>query len=251
MHLQGVKPIPLSLIDSAFAWSMSILFVACGAGGGETVTDIGRCLAGDCRVSHDGFVEAIVAPDIFEVGSGEMSVFICPEGGGETGCPCEVGEDCQSSICMMHMGDRYCSESCVEECPGGWTCAETAVGGVDRMYVCTSLYPSLCLPCVVSSDCQAANERCVLYGDDVGRFCGVACSVSQPCPAGYDCQISETAEGEHLAQCVLDGQECPCSGYAAQQQLHTVCALSNEHGTCPGWRTCGNELYLLEWPAGL
>jgi hypothetical protein len=166
---------------------------------------------------------------------------IC-SGGGCFLDPCVDGSDCQSGLCVLHMGNKVCTQACVEECPGGWQCEQISAGGPDSVWACVSPFTHLCHPCIDNADCESATgekDVCVDYGK-VGRFCGASCSVTD-CPAGYTCAEATTVEGAVLKQCVNDAGVCSCSALAVELGVVTTCYSSNDAGFCEGQRTCTED----------
>ena len=164
---------------------------------------------------------------------------LCMEPGG-FGCGCASNDDCSSGWCVFHLGGKLCTETCVTECPAGWSCEPAP--GPDPVFVCASLYPSLCLPCTKSDDCKdLGGGKCVVYGPDMGAFCGAGCDKGIPCPVGYECKEIETTEDQTSSQCTLVGGECSCTVYAIAEEAQTGCSITNEFGACPGWRVCSGE----------
>jgi len=151
---------------------------------------------------------------------------------------CGSNGDCLSGWCVQHLGEKVCTEPCVGECPPGWTCQDLS-GGVDKVWVCLSAAPSLCLPCVDSKACDGG--KCIRYGDEAGAFCGANCDETGPCPSGYECKAVNTVEGAQASQCVLTAGECTCTAHAIAGLLETACYRSNEWGKCGGIRLCGQE----------
>jgi hypothetical protein len=130
----------------------------------------------------------------------------------------------------MHMGEKVCSKTCDAACPDGWSCT-LVTGGGDGQYVCTSNFPHLCLPCESAEGCASeAPAACVQYPDEL-TFCGGACDLETPCPAGYDCQEVAISSGGMSFQCVAQAGVCPCSAYAIASGLGSPCTQENEHGS--------------------
>ena len=170
---------------------------------------------------------------------------MCEAGPAGFGCPCVGNVDCASGWCVLHLAEQVCTKTCVEECPDGWSCEETQ-GGTDTVYVCKSLFPSLCLPCELSVQCEGKAARCVDYGGPAGSFCGAACNNGEagdltPCPAGYECLEGTTTEGQEAAQCVSLDVECACTAYGVADQAQSGCYLTNDFGTCAGFRVCSAD----------
>jgi hypothetical protein len=165
------------------------------------------------------------------------------------GCLCNSSQDCLSGWCVFHFGEKVCSDFCTDSCPTNWTCSETS--GPEIVHLCISLYPSLCLPCNNSTECQALGSgKCVQYQDKAGAFCAEGCSEKSPCPSGYECQEVLTIEEQSSSQCILAQGECSCTEYAITAESQTACAVTNAHGSCSGWRVC-SEGGLSECSAAL
>ena len=156
-------------------------------------------------------------------------------------CPCMEKSDCESGWCVFHLGGKVCSMNCAEECPPTFQCRETATAGTDTgtALVCQSAFASLCLPCIKDADCPGSGDRCVLYPEGKGAFCGGKCGPEKACPAGYECKTLDTILGGTAEQCMNSSGECACSNFAVAELLGTTCSIANEHGVCPGWRQCG------------
>jgi len=209
-------------------------------------------VTGDDSDDSSGPAEVHIAPadvaDLQEVlpdlllpeTAGEVVAWECLEEG-QPGCPCGENEDCKTGFCVFHRGDRVCTTACMEECPPGWACKEMSGFGSDAVFICVSKFQSLCLPCSTSDECFDFSDRCVLYENGAGSFCGGACDADQPCPNGYDCKEMMTMEGIIANQCVSSAGQCECSSYAKSMELGTHCYKSNDWGTCSAWRSCGEE----------
>ena len=201
---------------------------------GDDVRIPGELVQKDESEPDDAF-----APDFGPVDTPTFDEQSCQPG---TGChlePCLEPADCQSGICLLHMGELVCSDTCVEECPAGFECKTSTLFGPDLTYVCMSLHPGLCLPCEANKDCEGIaglGSACIAYGAD-GYYCGDQCDEAGDCPAGYGCEQSATVDGLLVSQCVA-AAGCDCSAYAVSQALSTACFAENEHGICDGVRTC-------------
>ena len=157
--------------------------------------------------------------------------------------PCSSNDDCDSGLCIDHMGDQVCSEFCAEECPQGWQCKEISFGGSDLVFACVSPYPRLCRPCHNDADCVSADgqeNRCVKYPAE-GFFCGVACGAGKICPDGFSCTEVLSADGVPVTHCVADSGQCPCTATSTALALSTPCKNNNEFGTCNGLRVCTQD----------
>ncbi len=165
----------------------------------------------------------------------------CKPGDGCFLDPCDENGDCLSGWCVEHMGDKVCSQTCVEECPAGWTCKQVDGGGADVTYICVSPHARLCRPCATQSDCGTSygvEGVCVSYAE-AGSFCGSACDQDDDCPDGFVCEASLTTSGATLSLCVSAAGECTCTATSIQLGLSTPCQAANEQGTCTGLRICG------------
>ena len=172
-----------------------------------------------------------------------FDVNACQGGTGCWGEPCAANKDCQSGICLLHMGEMVCSEMCVEECPSGFECRSSTLFGPDTTFVCESRYPALCLPCKATADCEelaGLGSACVKVPGE-GFFCGSGCFADSDCAQDYECLQVPTVDGLLTTQCMAVQGQCGCSGHAAGQALSTVCSNENEFGLCDGTRTCGSD----------
>ncbi|MFH1530554.1 MAG: hypothetical protein ABIK09_07455 [Pseudomonadota bacterium] len=205
-----------------------------GAGEPDTVRweTVPSDLPGD--LSPDALVEDLAVFD-------EASP--CEPGTGCFGDSCDTGADCLSGYCVLHMGERICSDLCVEECPAGFECRQVAQAEPDVVFICASRYPALCLPCATDAECSdlaGPGSSCIDYGPG-GHFCGVVCAAEADCPGGTVCDQVATVEGLLTAQCVHEAGACPCTAYAVATGAAALCSNENEHGTCSGMRTCTGE----------
>ena len=164
----------------------------------------------------------------------------CEPGSGCFGEPCTGPEECQSGLCLDHMGDLVCSDYCIEECPAGFTCEQLSGTGTDLVFACVSPFSHLCRPCHDGQDCAGAGgteSACVRYADE-GWFCGADCLEHEDCPAGFSCLESDIGTGLSSLQCVSQAGVCACSDKSITLGLTTVCESANEFGTCQGQRAC-------------
>jgi len=229
-------------------FALSALIFACdrgsSAGSGEFDADAGRDPGADADEeivlvppTPDGGADAApdtpFVPDVPDAFSG------CEAGEGCVGDPCEEGADCISGWCVDHLGGSVCTDTCVEDCPAGWSCDQVGMEP-DLIFICVSLHPTLCVPCAVTANCASGTGTqvpCVSYGDE-GAFCDGPCDEKDDCPEGYACQEVETVVGATLMQCVSDTGTCECTAKSIALGLSTPCAFENEHGRCDGVRIC-------------
>jgi len=155
-------------------------------------------------------------------------------------CPCEEGKDCLSGFCELHLGEQLCTQTCLEDCPEGWDCVNSSSGGPDRILLCVSLHPSLCVPCVTKGDCHG-DDDCFVHGPEAGAFCSPWCGADLACPTGYTCAALDTVTGVPGFACVPDDGECLCSTYSINKHKSTPCEVTNQWGTCGGVRICEED----------
>ena len=188
-------------------------------------------------------VETIAPADAPVLDLEEETRFTGCEGGGCFLDPCDSNADCQSSLCVFHLGEKVCSKTCIEDCPDGWNCEQVSMFGSDMVFVCVSQFSHLCLPCADVEDCQPVSGTdvlCVSYQTE-GFFCGASCDAAKPCPGGFECKSAFTTEGTSSKQCVYAAGVCPCTETAVDLGLATPCAVDSEYGTCLGVKACTAE----------
>lgn len=171
--------------------------------------------------------------------------------------PCRNHDECQSSLCIPHVGQNICAAECVNgTCGRGFVCIPPSANSTKSL--CHSLAPNLCLPCGASPECgsQLATSpaRCVAIprGDGAGiaaAFCGVPCTSYADCPQGYVCGESMSVEGEISHQCLLAAGMCTCTASALELDLKSVCSNSASGASCLGHRSCTPSGSLTECDA--
>ncbi len=173
----------------------------------------------------------------------ELDLFQECESG--TGCPgesCTENGECQSGLCVPHLGGHVCSEFCVEECEPGWVCRQIPSFAPDVVFGCVSDFPTLCRPCVDDEQCIAVENSAVcIDGGATGSFCGGSCSDNTPCPNGYSCQEVQSVNQIASSQCVPDSESCPCTDSSIANTFWTSCWQENEFGLCEGKLICAEE----------
>jgi hypothetical protein len=232
--------------------AVACLLASCSTGGQVGAPDASQD-AVDVR-QEDAGVETEQPADAVEVADDLGKQDTTPEAVEEVtpacipgqGCfldPCVDSGDCVLGPCVEHLGGKVCSQTCIEECPAGWTCKQMSSQGGDTMFACVSPFTHLCRPCAAPGDCLSSEtgveDVCVSYGD-AGSFCGAACPDGQ-CPPGYSCVDSVSTEGFASKQCKADVGLCGCSELARKLGLSTPCQVTNEHGTCLGNRICTDK----------
>jgi hypothetical protein len=153
---------------------------------------------------------------------------------GEFGAPCGGNIDCFSGLCIDSDLGPVCTRTCVEECPGGWSCRGVS-SGTDVVFVCVPQTDRLCSPCTVDNQC--GTGYCLTFED--GRRCSAACKNDGDCPDGYVCEdtTTEGVSGASSLQCVPVNNDCSC--LPGQEGLERPCNNQNPAGTCWGNQTCG------------
>ncbi|HAN30446.1 MAG TPA: hypothetical protein DCQ06_02510 [Myxococcales bacterium] len=179
--------------------------------------------------------DTIISPDV------SMEDTAAPEPG-TFGAPCEDNGDCDSGFCVSARNGKVCSQTCIEDCPSGFQCAEQKRSGGDISYVCVPKFLYLCDPCQDNISCNDTGKSgnvCVSFGN-AGNFCGIACDeVSPDCPTDYSCQqVIDSKTGAASSQCVRDKGICECSARATSLGLSTNCTNKNLYGACSGQRNC-------------
>jgi hypothetical protein len=184
----------------------------------------------------------IASPDALAPVDAEVSLDVpdAAETLAPLGAPCALSVECQSGFCAETELGAVCTQECTQECPPGWSCevVPQVRGGV--LQYCLPAFPKLCRPCLSNSDCVAeagtVGARCVDFGD-AGTFCGGDCSAVD-CPVGFGCEERPDLSGGASLQCVPLTGECQCSPKAIAEEAETVCASSNNWGSCAGVRQC-------------
>jgi hypothetical protein len=166
------------------------------------------------------------------------STEVTPEEGGFL-WPCTDNTDCNSGYCIETMDGFVCTNTCIEDCPDGWECAQ-AGAGPDLTYLCLPQFGPLCRPCNGDEECQqsAASQALCLDFAGSGYFCAEPCAADEVCPAGYLCQSTTLPDGTSAPLCLPESGECGCPKKYAGTLLTTACYEINQWGTCFGERAC-------------
>ncbi|MBM4353974.1 MAG: LamG domain-containing protein [Deltaproteobacteria bacterium] len=201
----------------------------------EVAVDTGPELRPDLRGDETGVdIPGDLAAEIELVEPG------CQPGAGCFLDECSDNTQCQSGLCVEHLGEGVCTRLCEEECPSGWICKQVSGTGPDLMFACVSLHANLCRPCTNVDSCKStgAEDACLDYGAE-GAFCGSLCGEETQCPWGFTCKPALTIDGIEVSQCVADAGICPCTSKSVALGLWTACLSENELGQCHGKRVCG------------
>ncbi|MBL8784399.1 MAG: hypothetical protein JNJ59_05820 [Deltaproteobacteria bacterium] len=161
---------------------------------------------------------------------------------GSFGCACSGNDQCVDEMCIEGADGAFCTKGCITECPAGFACLNTSLGGPDPVSICVPRHARLCRPCMAQSDCQSPLDpspaACIATGDEsAGSYCATSCALD-PCPGGYACE--DVAIGDTTQKlCVPESGECTCRPSWAGLGYTTACSEANETGMCRGSRTCG------------
>ncbi len=147
------------------------------------------------------------------------------------GEPCASAEDCDSGYCVDGFDGPVCSETCIGECPDGWSCRSVTNSYPDLVFVCVPEVVRLCQPC--QSDLQCAGGLCVGAVGDTPGYCTTTCSESTPCPESFECL---TADGAGASTCAPASGTCSCTKATAGRL--EPCVATNQWGSCVGLREC-------------
>ena len=156
---------------------------------------------------------------------------------------CVQHEECESTYCLSFAQGSFCTQTCENGCPDGWTCvAMDNPHGSGRVSLCTRVEQQLCMPCSDSNACGYNNSNwCMTFSN--GQYCSQDCTY-QSCPAGYSCEDATNADGTAGRQCVPASGGCICDENSIGQVRG--CAKTNEFGTCYGQEICSSG---GEWAA--
>jgi len=161
------------------------------------------------------------------------------------GWPCQGNEDCLSGYCVQGPDGRWCSKTCSESCPAGWSCLPIG-GGVDVAFICVYGHTPYCAPCDANSDCvdpmdPTAGHRCVELAPGEGSFCATVCKGDHDCPGGASCEaVDEESEGGPRF-CRPDAGACECTLWATSTGKTTSCVSQSDAGVCEGLRACTDD----------
>ena len=135
------------------------------------------------------------------------------------GEPCDLGRDCESGFCIdTPTQGRICTEQCAGDCPDGFECTPTSLGG-DNTLLCAVDGDDLCRRCEQDSDCDDREDLCLTIGNL--KYCGEACRTDADCPESYRCetltrtlthdvsgQVLDEEISEEVTQCIPQAGEC-------------------------------------------
>ncbi|TNF35096.1 MAG: hypothetical protein EP329_06570, partial [Deltaproteobacteria bacterium] len=158
------------------------------------------------------------------------------------GWPCQGNDDCLSGYCVQGPEGRWCSKTCTEACPVGWSCLPIG-GGIDVAFICVYGHTPYCAPCDANADCvdpmnPTAGHRCLELAAGEGAFCATVCNGDLDCPEGASCHANEEAGGSY---CQPDDGTCECTLWATSTGAATSCVATSEAGICEGQRVCDDD----------
>ncbi len=170
----------------------------------------------------------------------------------QAGRPCAAEADCESGLCVEGPDGAVCTVDCLDGCPDGWECASLVPigaggenGAAEETKLCVPAEARLCKPCAGLTDCGGLRECALATGAAAGGEAGVCLPPcgghGAVCPGGFTCVMQAVlpALDEGVWVCApAEGR--PCCG-ASTAGATTPCTSSNEHGECPGERTCGGS----------
>jgi hypothetical protein len=158
---------------------------------------------------------------------------------GLMGDPCGSNDECESGFCLPTPAGMVCTQTCIEDCPSGWTCQGSDVFGGDLMFICVPTYWDQCKVCSSHGECGTVDDYCVQIGDE-GRFCTAHCKTDEDCPAGYPCtEVAIPDLTEPIKQCFPKTGSCICT--KKTDGMTKECKAANEYGTCFGEHVCDGE----------
>jgi len=76
-------------------------------------------------------------------------------------CPCEENIECEEGYCVPSSIGKVCTETCINECPSGWSCELVSGTGSDTIF--------LCLPKPLAVDGHLLGDGFSLMSDN-GQF---------------------------------------------------------------------------------
>ena len=148
---------------------------------------------------------------------------------GDFGAPCNSNTDCTSGFCVEGPNGFVCTETCLADCPDGFSCKAIQNTLPDVVFLCMPDGAKPCTPC--QEDFQCPGGACRDLGD--GSFCLAPCGEGQVCPTGYACGA---ADGGGWALCMPANGTCSCT--AGNDGLQRACSTQTPKGACWGVETC-------------
>lgn len=165
--------------------------------------------------------------------SGEDGEGPCVLGEAEFECPCAQNIDCLSGFCVEGPDGSICTDACLTECPGGFSCQGVSNLGPDVVFICIPDSLKLCKACTSDTQCGSSG-KCAAFDD--GNYCTQDCSENE-CKGGYVCAENDVeANGGFAEQCVPESGACDCTPDLYGETR--PCLSGNDFGQCFGTETC-------------
>ena len=192
--------------------------------------------------------DTALAPDAADTASGDTAGADTAEPcEGCLGWPCQGNDDCLSSYCVQGPEGRWCSRTCTESCPAGWSCLPIG-GGIDVAFICVYGHTPYCAACDAHADCvdpmnPTAGHRCLELAPGEGTFCATVCNGDYDCPSGATCETipGAAAGGADGSFCRPNDGTCGCSLWATATGAATSCTAQSDAGVCTGERVCTDD----------
>ena len=158
---------------------------------------------------------------------------------GSFGAACSDSADCASGYCIKGPDGLVCTQTCLETCPDGWSCASVLNTLPDVVFVCVPNVLVPCAPCVGDDGCFGG--ACVQRPDDDGPYCAALCD-GEACGDAFVCETFEdTLTQQTRSACIPASGGCGCT--EATLGSIEACSTSNTLGTCHGVKVCGPDGY--------
>jgi hypothetical protein len=198
----------------------------------------------DTTETPDGGEDTLLPDTADTADTGSPPVELCTIDGG-FGCPCSTQSDCLDGLCIEGPDGNVCSRTCITECPEGFDCMTTSIGGPDPVAICVPRHTRLCRPCRGAFDCQNPLDplpaACVPATNPAeGSFCATSCAQTD-CPDGFSCEDVDSGDGVPSRLCVPTDGLCDCRPSWDGLGFVTACSLDEAGQGCGGTRTCGPE----------
>ncbi len=148
---------------------------------------------------------------------------------------CADDDDCLFGFCIDGPGGKVCTNTCIQDCPAGWTCKGVDMGGNEPTFICIPDYFDVCTPCTQDKECGVEDDFCISVGGE-GTYCAVSCQDDGDCPERYACNSVINQVGVTVKQCVPLSGSCTCT--TDNQGDIRTCVKENEYGECPGEMVC-------------
>ena len=235
-----------------FTLVLMLAFFAAGCPGGDDDSGDGAGTAsteggGDVLVSQDlGSGSATTTGDedatTGDADSGSESTGdggdVGPPLDGEFASPCSDNSDCVSGYCIESVNGFFCSKTCLDDCPSGYSCKSVLNTLPDVVFICVPNVAVTCLPCTTDKQCNGG--RCLPFGETTGDHCTTQCDSAKDCLSGFECGVvADPGGGSTLKVCIPSTGSCDCNG--SIDAGVRGCTTASEIGTCPGVQVCNGD----------